>query len=289
MRGAALVIGEILLATDFSPASSAALLVAARLAQIFSARVLVIHAFEYSRRPHLMKVDWMIEGIRADLRNQMEETLTELREMGIVAEERWVEDGVAAIDVPRVAASCSNPLLVLGTHAAAGVDRFVLGSTAEEILRNIACPVVTVGPHVAHRSDGDPHLRRIIYATDFTESSLGALKFAALFSQGKDAALRILHVADHSARDSQSDEERFTAIRADLETIDSLWKDRPVDYLTVLGKNISQAISNEAEHFGADLIVLGIHRAPGFATHLRASIAFQVIAAAPCAVLTVSA
>lgn len=284
-----MTIEEILLATDFSPASSAALLVAARLAHIFSARVLVIHVFEYSRRPHLMKVDWMIDGIRTDLRKRMEETLAELRELGVQAEERWVEDGLAALDIPRVADTCRNPMLVLGTHAAAGVDRFVLGSTAEEILRNISCPVVTVGPHVASRPESDSHLRRILYATDFTESSLGALKFAALFSHREDATLRVLHVAGHRDVNSQGDQERFTAIRADLEELDSLWKDRTVDYLTVMGRNVGQAITKEAEHFAADLIVLGIHRAGGFATHLRASIAFQVIAAAPCAVLTVSA
>lgn len=100
--------------------------------------------------------------------------------------------------------------------------------------------------------------------------------------------LRVLHVANLSGGDSEGDQRRFAAIGADLEALDSLWKDRPVDYLTVIGKNVSQAITKEAEHFGADLIVLGIHRAPGYATHLRASIAFQVIAAAPCAVLTVS-
>lgn len=283
------MIGEILLATDFSPASSAALAMAARLAKMFSVRVLVIHVFEYSKRPHLMKVDWMIEGIRADLRSRMEETLSELRRLGVEGEERWIEDGVAALEIPRVAGACSNPMLVLGTHAAAGVDRFVLGSTAEEILRNVSCPVVTVGPHVAHCAEGDPKLGRILYATDFTESSLGALRFAALFSKSGEAMLRVLHVADRSGGNRQDDQERFAAIRADLEALDSLWKERPVDYLTVIGRDVSHAITREAEHFGADLIVLGIHRAPGFATHLRASIAFQVIAAAPCAVLTVSA
>jgi len=282
-------IGEILLATDFSPASSAALLVAARLARIFSARVVVIYVFEYSRRPHLMKVDWMIEGIRADLQDRMKETLAELRKLGVEAQERWVEDGAAALDIPRLVGSSTDSMLVLGTHAAAGVDRFVLGSTAEEILRNIACPVVTVGPHVAHGADAEPDLRRILYATDFTESSLGALKFAALFSQSKDAVLRVLHVADRSGENAPAEPERFAAIRADLEALDSLWKDRPVEYLTVLGRSVSQAITKEAERYGADLIVLGIRRAPAYATRLRTSIAFQVIAAAPCAVLTVSA
>jgi nucleotide-binding universal stress UspA family protein len=44
----------------------------------------------------------------------------------------------------------------------------------------------------------------------------------------------------------------------------------------------------EAERYPADLLVLGVHRASAYASHLAPKIAFQVIAAAPCAVLTIS-
>lgn len=37
-------------------------------------------------------------------------------------------------------------LIVLGTHARSGIERFLLGSTAEAILRHAPCPVLIVPP-----------------------------------------------------------------------------------------------------------------------------------------------
>jgi len=60
------------------------------------------------------------------------------------------------------------------------------------------------------------------------------------------------------------------------------------DYVTLHGSDISQAIVNEAERRHADLIVLGVRRGAACSPRLAPKIAFQVIAAAPCAVLTIS-
>jgi nucleotide-binding universal stress UspA family protein len=61
-----------------------------------------------------------------------------------------------------------------------------------------------------------------------------------------------------------------------------------VDYFTLHRADVSYAVVGEAEEYSADLIVLGVRHAPERATHLAAKIAYQIIAAAPCAVLTIS-
>lgn len=280
---------KILFATDFSAASSAALSVTAKLAHFFRVKTLVIHVFPYSStHPHLVPVGWMIEGIRTDDRRQMHDVVRALGSLGIEVKEMLVEDGVPSLEIIKIAESCANPILVLGTHAVAGVERFVLGSTAEEILRHVSCPVITVGPHVDLGDATDPHFHRVLYATDLSDSSLHAAKYAAMFGRSAGATLRVLHVMQSSTADTRSEEEGFAAIEKAFEDFGPPDPTSIVEYRTVRGDHISQAITEEAEHYSADLLILGVHRASAFATHLGAKIAFQVIAASPCAVLTVS-
>ena len=58
--------------------------------------------------------------------------------------------------------------------------------------------------------------------------------------------------------------------------------------MTLHETDVSRAVVNEAQEYSADLIVLGVKHAAERATHLAAKIAYQIIAAAPCAVLTIS-
>jgi nucleotide-binding universal stress UspA family protein len=65
---------EIVVATDFSPSSAAALHVAARLAQALEARVTILHVFEYvARHAYKIPVDWMMGEIRKDVMKKLVE------------------------------------------------------------------------------------------------------------------------------------------------------------------------------------------------------------------------
>jgi nucleotide-binding universal stress UspA family protein len=44
-------------------------------------------------------------------------------------------------EIVQLAADLGADLVVVGTHARAGVERFVLGSVAEQVIRNVGCPV----------------------------------------------------------------------------------------------------------------------------------------------------
>ena len=97
-----------------------------------------------------------------------------------------------------------------GTRGRTGLEKFVLGSKAEEILRQATCPVLTVGPKVSGRAkfpaierEGkdltpvDISLRQILYATDFfSPESLGAARFATSLAQEFQAKLTLLHVIE---------------------------------------------------------------------------------------------
>jgi len=278
---------RIVFATDFSPASNSAAHVANRVARIFQVPVTLLHIFQYApRHRYLGPVEWMVEIIRRDVRDKLEEAKDIFHRSGVKVDVMVREDGSPAQEILAFLREFRAPLLVMGTHANAGMDRFILGSTAEEALRQAPCPVITVGPQTI--SDSDSLFRRILFATDFGQASLQAAPFAATLARISGAALRVLHVATGPSRSDGQSAGLFDPIRNIIREHGSETCTSTTEYLVLHGDNVSQAIVNEAERFPADLIVLGVHRASVFAAHAGPKLAFQVIAAAPCAVLTIA-
>jgi nucleotide-binding universal stress UspA family protein len=280
---------QIVLATDFSPASSAALSVAGRVARIFSANVVVVHVFQYvAHHQYQVPVGWMIECVRRDVQLRMNETRKILADSGVETEGRMIEDGFPSLEILNALQTCKSPLLVMGTHAIGGMDRFVLGSTAEKVLRQASCPVITVGPHVTFEGRFGPNFHKVLFATDFSDASLAAAPFAAMLRKSSSASLRVLHVSADPDFVDTSEDQSFDPVRKALDRDGLESTEHATEYVTLHGKDVSQAITNEAERYPADLLMLGVHRASAYASHLAPKIAFQVIAAAPCAVLTIS-
>ena len=55
-----------------------------------------------------------------------------------------LREGDAADQVVRVCRSTKSDLVVMGTHGRRGLQKFLLGSVAERVVRAASCPVVTV-------------------------------------------------------------------------------------------------------------------------------------------------
>ena len=57
--------------------------------------------------------------------------------------------GHVAESILQAAASWNADLIILGTHGRGGLDRMLVGSVAESVLRQAECPVETVAPSAA--------------------------------------------------------------------------------------------------------------------------------------------
>lgn len=185
-------------------------------------------------------------------------------------------------------------LLVLGTHAREGVGRFAIGSSAEELLRRVNCPVLTVGPNVSVPASDKVEFKEILLATNLGRESLAAATYAISLAEEFQARLTLLNVMNDEDFDLPTDpqvalknrEERLRGIvpaNADLVC-------RP-DCIVEFG-NAAEQILRVAHERRADLIVLGAKLASGrllAATHLSPATVHGVIARAMCPVMTVCA
>jgi nucleotide-binding universal stress UspA family protein len=63
---------------------------------------------------------------------------------GELYERSIVSFGHAASEIVAIAGQIDADLIVLTTHGHSGITRFLLGSTAEQVVRHAKCPVVSV-------------------------------------------------------------------------------------------------------------------------------------------------
>jgi nucleotide-binding universal stress UspA family protein len=136
-----IVLKNILVATDFGPASDAALKYGRALAKRFGARMHLLHAAENDflrasvADPHVLK---------AATARRLEERLT--------AEDRAERSACAVLEVAdrpcdaitAYAKRARIDLIVMGTHGRTGVSHLLVGSVAERVVRTAPCPVLTV-------------------------------------------------------------------------------------------------------------------------------------------------
>lgn len=135
-----LTIRTILYPTDFSERSSHAFELAFALARDYGARLVILHVAPPAEKvfgpaPTEVQEAEYEESLRAKLRwlkvPGSEVPVESVLEMG---------DPVAVI-LDRAAEA---DLIVLGTHGRTGYDRLLMGSVAEEVLRQAPCPVLTI-------------------------------------------------------------------------------------------------------------------------------------------------
>jgi nucleotide-binding universal stress UspA family protein len=148
---------KILHPTDFSPCSAAAFELACALARVSGASLTLVHV----QRPVEITGKWALPPpVPVPLRETLQEQLSQLRPPDPTLNvERYLKEGDPAAEILRLAQEGPYDLIVLGTHGWTGLNRLLMGSVAEEVLRRAPCPVLTVKvpPPQAHSA---PDTRR---------------------------------------------------------------------------------------------------------------------------------
>jgi len=143
-------IKKLMLATDFSDASSRAAATARELASRLGAELDLVHVFDpsgmYMPAPYyfMAGVDHWIEDHLKACRDRGKASLAQLAlELGGRVETHFIE-GRPGHEVVEFARQRAVDMLILGTHGHTGLNRLVLGSIAEYVVRHAACMVLTV-------------------------------------------------------------------------------------------------------------------------------------------------
>ena len=259
---------NLLAATDFSSPSRHAADRAARLAKTTGARLRLVHALSGGALTQLQQ--WMgwesaiEQTVIEQTRTALEALAGELSTAHGVTVEPALVHGVVLEELTRQAAQMSADLVVLGALGADFMRRFVLGTTAERLLRLSPCSMLVV----KHRAR-EPY-RRVLVAVDFSPSSTPLVDLARQVAP--DAHLVLLNAYEvpfegklrfASVADATIDNFRVQAQQAATERLHALAARaglRPADWTPCIPyADASLAIVEQEQERDCDLIAIGKH------------------------------
>ena len=137
---------RILVATDFAESAEQALACAVQLARRHGAELMLLHVYmDLPAYPEITagQVVAIYEEQRGWIEAALERRARRARSEGLLAR-ALLRTGPAASTIAQTAREESADLVMVGTHGRAGLDRLILGSVAERVVRLAPCPVLVV-------------------------------------------------------------------------------------------------------------------------------------------------
>lgn len=287
---------SILVATDFSDSSRAALQMAVSEAHKRSTSLTLIHCVDtMTERWDLLEEteaeeeDRIPKAARKHLEAFFNDTVPREQQPNVEAFE-VVEDH-AAVGIRQVEKKGDFELIVVGATGGSALTQFFLGSTAEEVVRSSDTPVLVV-------PEGDyASTDRILAPVDLSACSRASLLAAVQLARREDATLDIIHITnlptgamlimeqDATETDRRRHEKlRWEQLEEFVEGIDLGGIDYEVD---LRFGDPARQLTQFAEDNDIDRIVMGTHGRRGFDRFFLGSTAAKVLRRMPCPVMTI--
>lgn len=278
----------ILCPTDFSELATLALRYGMRLADCFSARLMILYADPFSPPPYFTS------GQVEDLSKEIERSKGRARKYLI----RYVKEHVGDLPttaevvvvqnepVPAILDAAEQRdagLIVMGTHGRSDFRRFLLGSVAEKILHETDRPVLTVREKKRGEAASKISIQHVLCPINYTEVAFKALEHAVAISKCFGAKLLVLHVVESPAADvtDQGEHARLCSWIPDDSRARCSLKE------IIRRGDAAEQIIEMASSIACDIIVLGAQHKRFSDTTVIGTTTLRVTRHAPCPVLTI--
>jgi nucleotide-binding universal stress UspA family protein len=200
-----------------------------------------------------------------------------------------VREGNATHQIAAAVRQFQADCVLLGTRSRSKLGKLLVGSVAEQVLRSVYIPVITVGPEAHLKVNGDEG-RIVLHATTLRETSRPSAALACQIASAQNAKLILVHVLPYLPGMGQQ------GVPADMDSavmqeMRSFAQElgagvcSSVEPVVVHGNPSIEILAQAAEHH-ASLIVLGAMRSVAFEELARDRTAYRVLAHARCPVLT---
>lgn len=286
---------DILVPTDGSACARAGVAHGVRIARAVAATVHAVHVVDRSGRLPLLDPS-RSSGERRDDRESGERVLAEAAAYGddagvdVVTE---LVEGKPAAALQEYLADSGIDLVAMGTRGRSNIERHLLGSVTQRLVRTSPVPVLTVGAD--GRSDGsaDPTYSDVLLPTRGGDGSELAVDHAVSLAARFDATLHILYVVDIRSQAAERDTYELESLSEELharatDEAVATATDAGVEAKAVIQQGTPHsAIQRYADDNDVDLIVMGTHGRGRVRRFLVGSITERTIRTATVPVVTV--
>jgi nucleotide-binding universal stress UspA family protein len=278
---------NILVPTDGSDCAQSAIGHAEDLATRYEARVHALCVADSRTLDNAPKHE-QLKSERAEI---AERACTELSESGISAE-RAVRTDVPHQAILKYASEQDVDLIVMGTHGRTGVERYLLGSVTEKVVRLSDVPVLTV------KAEGDSEVTYpysdILVPTDGSEGAESAIGPAVDIARTYDARVHALSVIDTmtmgvDARSGVILDALEESAQSAVDTVEEQATRASVSAVEPAIQHGSpyRGIRSYVEEHDIDLVVMGTRGRSGIERYLLGSVAEKTVRTSPVPVMTV--
>ena len=94
-----------------------------------------------------VSIDASMEGLKQILKMDGDKAIRSIEEQAAIKGvnvRKWIMEGQPAREILRLAQEQSFDLIVMGTLGRSGIEKFLLGSVADKVIRGSKIPVLTV-------------------------------------------------------------------------------------------------------------------------------------------------
>ncbi|MEF8757337.1 MAG: universal stress protein [Halobacteriales archaeon] len=264
------------------------------LAERCGATVHALYVLESGRIPIQDGSQWVLDDLAGVGEVALDRVEERARAAGVKTVETTKTEGVPHREILSYVEEAGIDLVVMDTHGRKGLDRYLLGSVTEKVVRTSPVPVLSV-----KRENGSPppiEYSDVLIPTDGSEGAEVAVDHGVAFAETVDADVHGLYVIDVRATVPNVDAGSQTEVHDLLEAEG----DRATDYVdtqarkaglevstaVVQGTPYAQIREYVVEH-DVDLIAMGTHGRTGLERYLLGSVAEKVVRTADVPVLTV--
>ena len=255
---------KILVAIDGTESTEQVLREALLLAKTFGASLALVHAI-----PEAAPLSPGFEILAAEMRERLDELASTCRDRGVQTRaEHTIRFGAPENVIESARAELDCDWVVLGAGNKSTLDRFLLGSTVEAVLRVQTVPVWVVRPGALKEVD------TILVAVDDSPQGREALQGAAFLARSFVAHLRVLTIGALGMAERLQDQLRATI---DLHGVEH-------EFVARSGEVSAEILAELAAH-PADLLTLGHAGRRGLVRLFRANTAESLTRHSPCSIL----
>lgn len=206
----------------------------------------------------------------------------------------YVQRGIPHENILQFVGDHDIDLVAMGTHGRTGLQRYLVGSVTERVLRRSSVPVLTT-----HLDGGQlPTYEHLLVPTDGSEGARNALDHAIDIATAAGARVTVLSVVDSRAFTGGFETgPTLPDIREQLETYAEDAVDALQTHVSEANVDVEGAvtvglpadeITSYAEDHDADLVVVGTHGRSGLERLILGSVTERVVRTSETPVLAVT-
>lgn len=185
-------INSILFPTDFSDNARNALPLALEIANRTGATLHVLHSIEepYDFAPMAEEIKKGVTGKVRKLLDKLTEEIKNDNAYTNLTVKTHIQTGRTTYAILEEADSIGIDLVVMGTKGRSGLEKVFFGSTTAAVIQQSKVPVLAI-PEKSEVTD----IKQILFATDYNDGDMEALKYMTVFAGLFDAGIKIFNAS----------------------------------------------------------------------------------------------